>query len=136
MPTSSPPRPIFEPPRLVKISVFSIWHEILAGSGAIEVILGLIPLHRLVFVLSTKSQKDRDDWIKSISDAVELITSTANESSVSGNAMNESKESPQQANPFVDWSSDMYHIPLQSFIEESVECVHKDKKTEVLLASP
>lgn len=79
--------------------------------------------------LSTRSQKERNDWIKSISDAVELISSTANENSEDGKV--ESKESPL-AKTVVTWAPDMYHSPLQSYIEESVECVHQDKNTEIL----
>ena len=83
--------------------------------------------------ISTKSQKERDDWIKSISDAVELITSTTNEDSISANGKPDSTQSPQ-AQLVVDWSSNMPHTSLQSYLEESVECIHQDKKTEILSA--
>ncbi len=86
-----------------------------------------------VHYLSTKSQKERDDWVKSISDAVELITSSTNKSSGSERGTNGFKESPHEKT-VVNWLSDMNLLPAQSYVEDSIECVHQDKMTEILSA--
>lgn len=81
--------------------------------------------------LSTKSQKERDDWVKSISDAVELISITRNQTSHSEGVEHESKESPAEKRD-LGQAYDMRLFPAQSYIEDSVECVHRDMKTEIL----
>ncbi len=86
-----------------------------------------------VHYLSTKSQKECDNWVKSISDAVELITSSTNEHSDSESGTQDSKESPP-SKTIVGWATDMNLPSTQSFIEDSIECVHQDTKTEVLFA--
>jgi len=81
--------------------------------------------------LSTKSPKERDLWIKSILDAVELISTTTKQISPLGNRVHDSKESPHVKSA-VDRSSDIYLMSSQSYIEDSVECIHRDRKTKIL----
>lgn len=81
--------------------------------------------------LSAKSQKERNNWIKSITDAVDLIPRSRNEIYTIESQVNNSKISPP-TNTVVNRSSDMHLVLCQSHLEDSVECVHKETKTEIL----
>jgi hypothetical protein len=72
--------------------------------------------------ISTKSPKERDDWIKSISDAVELINNSPSER----RAVDSKDSTP--VNSVGSWSIDS----PQSYIEDGVECIQRDRETEIL----
>jgi len=81
--------------------------------------------------LSTKLHRECDNWIKSILDAVELISNHANPMSSSESQVN-SSEASLSMRSVVHPSSVTSHVPFQTQMEDSIECVHRDKKTEIL----
>lgn len=81
--------------------------------------------------LSTTSSKERDDWIKSILDAAELISNTTHQISSLESRVHFSKGSPPVKGA-IGRPSELYIADSQSYIEDSVECVYRDRKTEIL----
>mmetsp|Transcript_20628 Transcript_20628/g.43594 ORF Transcript_20628/g.43594 Transcript_20628/m.43594 type:complete len:576 (+) Transcript_20628:2-1729(+) len=81
--------------------------------------------------LATKSIEERDDWIKKIQKAVERISETPiglSPLSIPAGGFTESSSTASGG----DDSPYRHLVASPSYVEDGIECVHRDKKTEIL----
>ena len=80
--------------------------------------------------LATKSIEERDDWIKKIQKAVERTSETKiGLSPLSIRAGGSTESSPTTSGG--DYSPYRHLVASPSYVEDGIECVHRDKKTEI-----